>query len=82
MNIGNSEVKVRIKIEKKIQNDVVVEMVMDEGEFYRSNVDDAPLGGAPVAPSSRKKIATEVISSNYLESEEGQEKNRIFDKYK
>ena len=74
MNTGNSEVKVRTKIEKKIQNDVGVEMVMDEGEVDRSNVDDTPLGEAPVAPSSRKKIATEVISNNYLESEELQEK--------
>ena len=74
MNIENSEVKVRTKIEKKIQNDVGVEMVMDEGEVDRSNVDDAPLGEAPVAPSSRKKIATEVISNYYLESEELQEK--------
>ena len=32
------------------------------------------MGEALVAPSSRKKIATEVISNNYLESEELQEK--------
>ena len=55
MNIRNGEVKVIKKIEKKIQNNVDVEMVMDEGEVDRPNVDDAPLGEALLASSSRKK---------------------------
>ena len=72
-NIGNSQGKVRKEIEKKIQSDVGVEMVMVEGEVGRSNIDCAPLGEVTAAPSS-KKIVEEVTTSNFLESEEHQEK--------